>query len=528
MHPTSLDPERTPVVVASGQSIERSEWVTPIDLMERACEQAFAAAPSLRDRVDRLSVVNVMTRSGTSLGSELATRIGVAPSVCEVSTIGGNTPQWLVNRAAADIAAGRLELTVIAGAEALRSSRARRAAGAAPAGVGAELPPDPVVGDDHPGIGPAEGAIGLLLPVHVYPMLESVVAARAGHDAPQHRQALGELMAPFTDVAAAHPYAWFPEARNAEQIAIPSPENRVVCEPYTKRMCAYLGSDQGAALIVCSLAAAQRAGVAERAVFVWSGADTHDVRYPTSRSDLGRSPGIAAAGQAAFAAISAGSGGSGGSRGSAGMAGIGIDDIEVLDLYSCFPVAVELAAAALGIAPDDSRALTVTGGLPYFGGPGNNYTTHAIATATDILRDRGAAGRKTGGAGPTLGFTTGLGWFVTKHSVGIYGSEPPPGGYRWADTSAAQADIDASEVAVALEVSERTSATVVAATAVRDGEGNPTGAPVIARLPDGRQMALAAADPEVIAAVGATDVPGLVGSSIWVEPGEARYRLPSG
>jgi acetyl-CoA C-acetyltransferase len=509
MPATSLDPERTPVVVASGQAIERSEWVTPVDLMVRACEHAFTSAPPLRDRIERLSVVNVMTRSGSSPASELAARLGANPSVREVTTIGGNTPQWLVNRAAADIAAGKLSVTVIAGAEALRSSRARRAAGAAPPGVG-ELPPDPVVGDDHPGVGPAETAIGLFLPLHVYPMLESVVAARAGHNAAEHRRVLGELMAPFTDAAAAHPYAWFPEARTAQQIAVPSPDNRVVCEPYTKRMCAFLGSDQGAALVVCSLAAAQRAGVADRAVFVWSGADDHDVRYPTARPDLGRSAGIAAAGRAAFEA-----------------ARIGVDDIEVLDLYSCFPVAVELGAAALGIATDDRRGLTVTGGLPYFGGPGNNYTTHSIATATDALRDRGP-GAGADGAGPALGLTTGLGWFVTKHSIGIYGSEPPPGGFRLGDTRSAQAEIDASTVEVALEVEERTSATVLAATVIRDGQGKPAGAPVIARLPDGRQMAVAAADAEVTAAVGATDVPGLVGSSIFVEPGEARYRLTSG
>jgi acetyl-CoA C-acetyltransferase len=148
------------------------------------------------------------------------------------------------------------------------------------------------------------------------------------------------------------------------------------------------------------------------------------------------------------------------------------------------------------------------------------------------LRDAGAAAESgTGGGtgtGVRLGLTTGLGWFITKHSIGIYGSEPPPGGFRLGDTRGAQKEIDASAVDVALEVDERTSATVVAATVVRDVEGAPSGAPVIARLPDGRQMALAPADAEVTAAVGAGDVPGLVGSSIEVEPGEPRYRLTSG
>jgi acetyl-CoA C-acetyltransferase len=338
--------------------------------------------------------------------------------------------------------------------------------------------------------------------VHVYPLFESVLAARAGHDAPAHRRAMGRLFAPFTEVAAGHPYAWFPTARSADEIATPSPENRIVAEPYTKRMTAFLGSDQGAAVIVCSLAAARRAGVADRAVFVWAGAEATDVRFPTSRPDPGRSPAIAAAGRALFEA-----------------AGVGVDDLEQIDLYSCFPSAVELAAKALGLRTDDPRGLTVTGGLPYFGGPGNNYTTHAIATLTDLLRDA---------APGTLGLATGLGWFVTKHALGIYGSTPPPTGFRRGDTTAAQAEIDASAVEAALSVEGPTVATVVAATVIRQGPGTPVGAPVIARLPDQRHMALAPADPEVTDAVAALDGPGLVGGPVVVQPGPARYRLAAG
>ncbi len=257
MNTTAYDPERLPVVVASGQSIERTELVTSVDLMARASEEALAAAPALRDRIDRLSVVDILSRSGPAPATELGERIGARPTACEVTTIGGNSPQWLVNRAARAIAEGALSVTLIAGAEAIRSSRARRAAGMPPEPGRTQLPPDPVVGDDLPGIGPAEAAIGLLLPVHIYPLFESVVAARAGHDAAGHRRVMGELLAPFTEVAAANPYAWFREARTAAAIATPSADNRLVCDPYTKWMCAYLGSDQGAALLVCSLAEAR-------------------------------------------------------------------------------------------------------------------------------------------------------------------------------------------------------------------------------------------------------------------------------
>ena len=194
MSATANDPERIPVVVASGQSIERTELVTPVDLMERACIAAFAHAPALRGRVDRLSVVDIMTHTGPSPASELAGRIGADAATCEVTSIGGNSPQWLVNRAAADIARGAISVSVIAGAEAIRSSRDRRAAGLPREPGETTLPPDPVVGDDRPGVGPGEAAIGLLAPVHIYPMFESVVAARAGHDASQHRSAMGAAL----------------------------------------------------------------------------------------------------------------------------------------------------------------------------------------------------------------------------------------------------------------------------------------------------------------------------------------------
>jgi acetyl-CoA C-acetyltransferase len=508
---SALEPgaDRIPVIVASGQCIERAELVTPVDLMTRACDAALVSVPRLRDRVDRLTVVDVMTKVGPAPATELARRTGMTVRHCEVTTVGGNTPQWLVNRAASEIAEGSLSVTVIAGAEAIRSSRARRAAGLPRAEV-ADLPPDPVVGDDQPGIGPGEVAIGLMAPVHVYPLFESVVAARAGHSAAEHRQVIGDLFAPFTTVAAHHPTAWFPQERTAAEIATPTPDNRIVAEPYTKLMTAFLGSDQGAALVVCSLAAARDAGVEDRAVFVWSGAEATDVRFPTARPDPGRSPAIAAAGRALFESTS-----------------VGIDDVSLLDLYSCFPSAVELAADALGLATDDARGLTVTGGLPYFGGPGNNYVTHSIATMTDLLRDAGAAGAGSSPA-PTLGLVTGLGWFITKHALGLYGTEPPPHGFRRGDTSADQKSIDASAVDVALGVDASevpTMATVVAATVLRDQQGATTGAPVIARMLDGRHIAAAPADDDVISAAGEQDVPGMVGTQIVVDGNPPRYRL---
>jgi len=325
----------------------------------------------------------------------------------------------------------------------------------------------------------------------VYALFESVIARRAGRSPAQQRHVLGRLLAPFTEVAAAHPAAWFREIRTAEELEAVTPDNRLVAEPYPKRMCAFLNVDQGAAVLVTSLAAARAAGVAGRAVFCVSGAESADVWFPAARPDLGSSPGLRAAASAAMDA-----------------AHLGVDDIAAFDLYSCFPCAVEMACEALGVASDDARGLTVTGGLPYFGGPGNNYSLHAVATMVEKLRGRGGTG-----------LVSALGWYATKHAVGLYGAEPPSGGWRRGRTDEAQQVIDASALPVATEA--RGHAVVVASTVVVTPGGTVSAAPVIAVLPDGRRLAAAAAPEELAALAGRN----LVGDRIALSGAPPRYRL---
>jgi len=262
-------------------------------------------------------------------------------------------------------------------------------------------------------------------------------------------------------------------------------------------MCTVMGVDQGAAVLVTSLAAARAAGLADQVVFCWSGADASDVLFPSARPGPGRSPGIEAATSAALEA-----------------ARVSIDDVSAIDLYSCFPCVVEMAVEALGIRADDPRGLTVTGGLAYFGGPGNDYTLHAIAAMAERLREQRG-----------VGLVTGLGWYSTKHSVGIYGSGPPKDGWCQADTQGAQKEIDSSQVLVVdaaeLSGSAPRSATVVASTVAVGRDGKVTSAPVIARLEDGRHMALAAEEAELAMLEGRN----LVGEKVVASGSPPRFRV---
>lgn len=489
-----MDARRTPVVAATGQVIEREESVTAVELAARAAEAAFASASGLRERIQRVSMVSVVfSPASRRPASELAERLGLRDARPETTTPGGNLPQWLVTRAAAEIAAGRLDATLIAGAEATRSMRAadpdahflRGARRQHDAGDG-----DPIVGPSmHGVVSEAELAIRLFEPSQFYPLFENALAHREGRSFDEQRAYLGPLLSRFSQVASRHPCAWFREPLSAEEISKVSASNRLVAEPYPKRMNAFPNVDQGAAVVVTSLATARELGLADGGCFVWSGASQVEPA-PATRRDLADAPAMRAASRAALDA-----------------AGIGADDLSLVDLYSCFPVAVEVGAAGLGLALDDPRGLTVTGGLPFFGGPGNDYSLHAIATVAERLPEVGG-----------LAYVGANGGLLSKHAVGVYGATPPPRGFVAADTREMQARLDASALPIATLAEG--AAEVVASTVIYARDGSVADAPVIATLDDGRRVA-ARAESEVRDALAGVS---LVGERVRVSGTPLRYR----
>ncbi|MBJ21419.1 MAG: acetyl-CoA acetyltransferase [bacterium] len=490
----SRDPSRIPVLVGIGQSIERDGVTNVVELAYRAAGAAFEDAPGLVDKIQRLTMVAVsFSPVGLAPATEVAERLGLAGIACETTTPGGNTPQWLMNRACQEIAQGDLEATLIVGAEATRSMRLADPgsdflSAATQDRSQDEGPRDTVVGASIRGmLGPAEVEANLLRPSDTYPIFESALAAKLGTSPEESRQRIAAFMSRSSEVAAKNPFAWFQQARSAQEIAEASPLNRITAEPYTKCMNSFANVDQGSALLVTNLAIAQETGLADQCVFAWSGATNAEL-LPSARPDLGASPAIRAAGKATFAA-----------------AGVGLDEIDFIDLYSCFPVAVEIGAAEIGLSWDDTRGLTQTGGMSFFGGPGNNYVSHGIAAVALRLREAGGTG-----GGRRLGYASGNGGVLSKHSLGIYGSEPPPSGFVLADTSAEQAEIGVSalDVVHAAEGEAR----VDGATVVYDRVGNPSAAPIIASLSDGRRVVAVASEETLPTLVGKT----LVGETVRV------------
>jgi acetyl-CoA C-acetyltransferase len=249
-------------------------------------------------------------------------------------------------------------------------------------------------------------------PVQVYPMFESAIRAQAAESVEEHQVRISELWARFSAVAATNPYAWMQEAKTSAEIRTPGPGNRMIGLPYPKYMNSNNDVDQAAALIICSVERARALGVPEdRWVFVHAGSDCHEHTYISERWTFAETPAIELGGRAALA-----------------LAGLSIDDIDLVDLYSCFPSAVQLGARSLGLPLD--RQLTRTGGLTFAGGPWNNYVMHGIATMMNDLRQQPGAN----------GLVWANGGFATKHAFGVYSTSPPAQRFRH---TSPQDDIDA-------------------------------------------------------------------------------------
>ncbi len=462
-----VDP-RLPVVVGVGQVSQRvapAEARAPIDLLADACRLADVDAKATRSLLEQSGVVAVVQIGSwryADPGALLARRLGIEPRTTAVSTVGGNSPLLLVNEMGARIQRNELDVALIGGAESMHTRwRARREPRVELTwDTGDDAPCAWVIGDSRPGASDYESAHSALAPPMVYPLFETALRAAAGRTVEDHQCHVSELWSRFAAVAAGNPAAWSREAYSPEQIRAVTPDNRMVCFPYPKRMCANIDVDQAAALLLCSYEAAHAAGVPDdRMVFLHAAAEVHDHYFFTERWSLADSPGIATAVGDAL-----------------GAAGITTDDVSRFDLYSCFPSAVQVATRALGIGPDDPRPLTVTGGLGFAGGPVNNYPTHAVARMVELLRADPAA----------FGCTTALGWYISKHAAAVWSATPPARGYRRVDPDASQAQVDATprrEPAGLLEGPVTLEATSVAF----ERDGTPSLGIVTALTGDGRR-----------------------------------------
>jgi acetyl-CoA C-acetyltransferase len=421
----------TPIVIGVGEASERIdaadyEALSPAELAGRAaraaCDDALSAA-ALAPHIDVIAAIRQFEVSGPgavppfgkadNFPRAVARRIGADPARAILEPVGGQGPQHLVNEFAHAIAAGEVGMALFCGSEAISTVRHLASRGETKdwaEEIGGQL--------EDRGFGPPLltrdlATHGARTPISVYAMFDNARRGRLGLGRADYALEMGRLFAPFTKVASGNPHAMSRDVYSAEELATVTGPNRLTSDPYPRRMVARDQANQGAAVLMTSVAKARELGVPEdRWVYLHGGADAME-RTPIERQDFSQGPASVLAAKRAL-----------------DVAGIAASDVALFDLYSCFPIAVFNVRDGLGIAADDPRPLTVTGGLPYFGGAGNNYSMHGIASMVRALRAKPGA----------YGFVAANGGFLSKYSVGVYSTKPS----NWTgfDSKSLQAEID--------------------------------------------------------------------------------------
>lgn len=487
---------RTPVIIGVGQITDRPtpqanylERPEPLDLMvsalERALEDTGAASPARR-ALEEIVAVGSFTWHPHDPALMVAHRLGINPRT-RLTPTGGNIPQKLVHQTAQRVLSGDVDLVAVVGSEAMHAASLARKAGAKPNWTlqGDDVARPELVEEDRVPFTAEEYTNGLTQPVDVYPLFENARRARLGWSISHQRERLGELWHNFAAVAATNPYAWVTTPPAADYIATPSTSNRMVSFPYTKLLVANLPVDMGAAYIIASYEKALSLGVRrDQMVFPLMGADATDHWFVSERPQFDASPAMSAI----WSRLQ--------------EFGARADELSHIDFYSCFPTVVQTACDVVGLdAFDAERTPTLTGGLTFGGGPGNNYVTHSIAAMVERLRAH---------PGET-GLVSALGWFSTKHAWGTYSTEPPSRDFQHASV---QDVVDAQEKIVIRQ--EDGPVTVETYTVVHGRDGEPTRLVVAARHADGTRVWSKSEDP---ATMNAAELTELIGQPAHVRQG---------
>jgi len=427
--------DNTPVIIGVGQFTERLEAadyqaLSSVELAERACRQAFSDALSLKrlgPQVDVIATTRTFEDSAPTLAQpfgksdnfprSIARRLGIDPARAVWEQAGGDSPQRLVNEFFGQVASGQARMVLITGAENISTAR-----GLAQAGKTAQWAESVEGAVENRGMG-LKGMMSRHTMIHrlsgapaSYALLENARRGRLGLSRGAYARAMGELFAPFAAVASRNPNAAFEApAYGVDELLEVTERNRMIADPYPQRLVARDQVNQAAAVVITSVGLARELGIPEAQWVYLHGHSSLKEQGLLDRGDLSQSPAARAACQAALDA-----------------AGLQVGEIQHFDFYSCFPVAVFNAACdGLGLKPDDPRGLTVTGGLPFFGGPGNNYSLHAVAEMVNKLRQSPGS----------LGLVGANGGVLSKYAVGIYSTTARE--WQAVDNSPHQAQIDA-------------------------------------------------------------------------------------
>ena len=469
-----------PIIVGVGQVVDHwdgrdlDQSSSPISLITESIKRAQADAGvfDLVEKIDTLAVVRAYTDSlrkpfdpfgkAKNFPAAVIEAASLSPKRTIYSTAGGEQPQSLVNELSEDIARGDIRMAMITGGEALatlKTALKKQLALDWSSEADADIEER---GTQTDFISKYEMVNGMGLPPQTYAAMEQALRARLGMSRVQYLDYMGGICAGLCKTAQQNPYSQYPQAKSAEFLATASKDNYPICDPYLKWLIAQDAVNQASTLILTSVGYAKELGIdPDQWIYLHGYSDVKE-KLVSERPDLSKS-------KALELAIS----------GAISSAGIAAGDIAYRDIYSCFPIVVHLASEVLGLDPVSDQ-MSMTGGLSFFGGAGNNYSTHAIATVVEKLRqDRQA-----------YGLVLANGGFMSKQSAGVYSAKTPQ---AWAEISseALQAEVDAQPECKLLN---EDCTAVIEAYTVRHDRNGIIHAYLFARNDQGRVMAVAPAD----------------------------------
>jgi acetyl-CoA C-acetyltransferase len=482
-------PKRSAVLVSGGQFVvrgdeARSVFHAPCDLAAGAARAALADAgiTAQQAAIDAVAMVRLFADSSPLFASPfggaknppraVASRLGIEPQRAIYSHAGGIAPQQMVNEMIAAINAGEIDCALVCGAEAIAAQKLGKKAGAV-----VDWDEDSQGDMDDHGVGPEfysswEPAHGIGLPIYTYPLFENAIRHKRGMDRAQYRRYISELFVPFSKVAASNPYAQFPRAYSVDELQSTDGDNYWIADPLSKNFVAQDSVNQGAAVLIMSEQRAQQLNIPKKNwVYLHAAAESVD-RFVSERPDLSTSSALKAVVKSLYE-----------------QCGGALPKLQCLDIYSCFPSAVIAACEALDIAVDvdGPQALTLTGGLPFFGGAGNNYSLHAIVETLHRLRGKSDA----------FGLVYSNGGYLSKHALGLYGTQKTQ-----RDFSMQPSAVIAQESHLALPVAvEADGEAEIVTFTVAYAKGRPQFGIVIANLDSGERCVAVNGDAESMQAL---------------------------
>jgi len=459
------DADRIPVIIGVGEINDRpgpeDEGLDSLGLMLAALKAAEQdSGVRVLDRIDWLGVVDQISFPDPEIHEHLASRLPHRPGrVIRTPDASGDGPIRLINDAANLIARGEVRIAAAAGGEAMRTAGQRAAALVK---AGGTPPPNRLAEAAMAAATPLARRYGLFWPADVYPFYENATRAAWGQSLNDAQRETAEIWAGMSRVAAANPAAWLRKAVSADAVMTVDDDNRMISFPYTKMMVANSAVNQGAAVIVASLATARALGVPEdRIVHIGAGAAAHESDDFLRREGFTRIPSLEATIQAAleFNATRAA-------------------DIDHVELYSCFPCVPKLARRVIGWPLDKPHS--VYGGLTFGGGPIGNCMMHAAAQMTQKLRGTAQKGLIVANGG----------YATHSHSM-VFSGAPLPSG-TWPRDHDVNATADRLRgPAPELLDDYAGPGSIETFTIPFNRHGAPAHAVIVARTPDGRGRFLA-------------------------------------